>query len=251
MRVAAQLPIGGGADGSAATVATSGAALLECQQLLGAEGLVVDLGGRLDQILKVGAGQEVSQVDELAVVLVLDVDDSPPVLAAADLLAVDDDGLLRADNGEGNDVLTVMAVSHRSCHKSCVHGAWYRSVHYLDLGVDRTLLIVELVVVVGVHLQVVEGKLLLDALLESLALLEGQRVGLGDDGDDVDNVGQLLQDDNIDGLERVAGGLDEEQAAVDAGVLDVALSLGGELLAEVCRVLVLDVLDDGVPADPY
>ncbi|MDA4132867.1 MAG: hypothetical protein OK454_07060, partial [Thaumarchaeota archaeon] len=35
---------------------------------------------------------------------------------------------------------------------------------------------------------------------------------------------------------------------MDAGVLDVALALGGELLAQVGRVLVLDVLDDGVPA---
>jgi hypothetical protein len=94
----------------------------------------------------------------------------------------------------------------------------------------------------------VESKLLLDALLESLSLLEGQGVGLGNDGDDVDDIGELLQDDNIDGLERVSRGLDEEQAAVNAGVLNVSLSLGGKLLAQVCRVLVLDVLDDGVPA---
>lgn len=46
----------------------------------------------------------------------------------------------------------------------------------------------------------------------------------------------------------MAGGLDEEQAAVDTGILDITLTLRGELLAEVCRVLVLDVLDDGVPA---
>ena len=94
-----------------------------------------------------------------------------------------------------------------------------------------------------------ESKLLLDALLESLSLLEGQGVGLGNDGDDVDDIGELLQDDNIDGLERVSRGLDKEQAAVNAGVLNVSLSLGGKLLAQVCRVLVLDVLDDGVPAE--
>lgn len=78
-----------------------------------------------------------------------------------------------------------------------------------------------------------EGKLLLDALLECLTLLKGQRVGLGDNRHDIDNVRQFLQHDNIDRLERVAGGLDEEQAAVDAGVLDIALALGGELLAKV------------------
>lgn len=47
---------------------------------------------------------------------------------------------------------------------------------------------------------------------------------------------------------RVTRWLNEEQAAVDASVLDVALALGGELLSEVGRVLILDVFDDGIPA---
>ena len=47
-------------------------ALLEGKQLLGAERLVVDLCGRLDQVLQVSAGEEVTEVDEFAVVLVLD-----------------------------------------------------------------------------------------------------------------------------------------------------------------------------------
>jgi hypothetical protein len=41
--------------------------------------------------LEVGAGEEVSEVDEFAVVLILNVDDSPSVLAAPDLLAPNDD----------------------------------------------------------------------------------------------------------------------------------------------------------------
>lgn len=63
---------------------------------------------------------------------------------------------------------------------------------YLDLAVDSTLLIIELIVVIGIHLQVVESKLLLDALLECLTLLQGKGIGLGDHGDDVDNIGKLL-----------------------------------------------------------
>lgn len=43
-------------------------------------------------------------------------------------------------------------------------------------------------------------------------------------------------------------GLDEEQATVDAGILNVALALCGKFLAEVGRVLVFDVLDDRIPA---
>lgn len=99
--VAAELAICGGADGSATTAvaaAASSTALLESQQLLSAESLVVDLAGGLDQVLEVGTGQEVAQVDELAVVLILDVDDTPAVLTATNLLAVDHNGLLTTNN---------------------------------------------------------------------------------------------------------------------------------------------------------
>lgn len=51
LRVPAQLAVGGWRDRSAARHATGGAALLEGEQLLGAEGLVVDLAGRLNEIL--------------------------------------------------------------------------------------------------------------------------------------------------------------------------------------------------------
>ena len=46
----------------------------------------------------------------------------------------------------------------------------------------------------------------------------------------------------------MSGGLDEEEAAVDPTVLDVAVALGGEFLSKVGRVLVLDVFDNRVPA---
>ena len=71
-------------------MSSSGAALLECQKLLGAECLVMDLRCRLNQVLEMGAGEEVSEVDEFAVVLILNVDNSPSVLASTDLLASND-----------------------------------------------------------------------------------------------------------------------------------------------------------------
>jgi len=46
----------------------------------------------------------------------------------------------------------------------------------------------------------------------------------------------------------VARGLDKEEAAVDAGVWNITLPLGGKLLPKVGRVLVLDVLHNRVPA---
>ncbi len=56
-------------------------------------------------------------------------------------------------------------------------------------------------------------------------------VTLGNDGHDIDKLAQLLEHDNVDGLQSVAGRLDEEQAAVDARVLEVALTLSSQLLA--------------------
>lgn len=67
------------------------AALLQCQELLGAERLVVDLRCRLDQVLEMGTGEEVSKVDKFAVVLILNVDNSPSVLTTTDLLPSNDD----------------------------------------------------------------------------------------------------------------------------------------------------------------
>lgn len=104
--VPAYLAISRRANWSATSVSSSCAALLKGQKLLGTEGLVVDLRSSLNQILEMGTGEEVSEVHEFAVSLILDVDNAPSVLAAADLLAADNDGLLRANDSEGNNVLT-------------------------------------------------------------------------------------------------------------------------------------------------
>jgi hypothetical protein len=71
LTVPAKFAVGGGRDGARRVTADS-RALLEGQQLLGAERLVVDLCGGLDQVLQVGTGEEVAEVYEFAVGLVLD-----------------------------------------------------------------------------------------------------------------------------------------------------------------------------------
>lgn len=38
-------------------------------------------------------------------------------------------------------------------------------------------------------------------MLEGDALINGQRVGLGNDRNDVDNLGQLLEDNDVNGLQ--------------------------------------------------
>jgi len=113
----------------------------------------VDLASRFDKILKMGSREEVSKVYEFAVVFVLDIDDAPFVLSPADLLATNNDGLFAANDRKGDDVL--------------------------DCGIGGTLLVVELVIVVRVHLEVVEGELLLDSLFEGSAFLECEGVGFG------------------------------------------------------------------------
>ena len=154
-------------------------------------------------------------------ILVLHIDDTPSVLSASYLLAINNDTLLAANYGEWDDLL--------------------------DRSIRRPLFIIQLVVVVWVHLEVVESELLLYSLLERASLLQGKRIGLCDNWHDIDHIRQFLEDDYVDRLQCVTGWLNEEQAAVNSGVLDIALSLSGELFSEVCRVLVFDVLDDRVP----
>jgi sugar phosphate isomerase/epimerase len=118
--------------------------------------------------------------------------------------------VLRADNGERND--------------------------RLDLSVHSSLLRVILLVLVRVHPDVVESELLLDAVLELLALLESEGVGLCNDRHHVDGLAQLLEDDNVNRLEAVTGGRNEVKTAVDTGVLDIA----GDM--SVCGITILSCL---------
>ena len=101
-------------------MATDSAGLFECKQLLRAERFVVDLRCSLDQVLEMGTSEEVAEVDEFAMVLILNcrncqkyglyctrlvrrtVDYAPTILATANLPATDNDCLFGANNGEWN-----------------------------------------------------------------------------------------------------------------------------------------------------
>lgn len=58
-----------------------------------------------------------------------------------------------------------------------------------------------------------EGEFLLDALLERLTLFEGERVGLGNNGNNIDDIGQLLQNNDIDRLEAMRGQMGQSKGA--------------------------------------
>lgn len=168
------------------------------------------------------------------------IDDTPSVLPPANLLAIDDDRFFGTDDGEWNDIL--------------------------DLCIQGTLLFIQFIVVVRVHLKIVERELFLDPFFECRPLLQRQGVGLCNDGDNVNYVGQFFQDNNVDGFKadksvnqelfgfsvqrghiRMTGGLDEEETAMDTGVLDVTFSLCSKFFAEVGGMLIFDVLDNRVP----
>lgn len=51
----------------------------------------MDLAGSFDEVLKVGPGEKVAQINELAVVFIFDVDYAPAIQAASNLLSVDND----------------------------------------------------------------------------------------------------------------------------------------------------------------
>jgi hypothetical protein len=86
-------------------VSSSSAALLEGKQLLRTECFVMDLRGRLDEVLEMSASEEVTKVHEFAVVLVFHIDDTPAVLTTSDLTTPHDNGFLGPDNSERNDIL--------------------------------------------------------------------------------------------------------------------------------------------------
>ena len=85
-------------------------------------------------------------------------------------------------------------------------------------------------------------------LLEKLPFLHGKTVGFGNDWDDIHNLAKLLHDNDVNRPKGVTAGVDEVQRAVDPRVLDVSVAHGSQLLAQVCAVLVLDILNDRVPA---
>lgn len=48
---------------------------------------------------------------------------------------------------------------------------------------------------------------------------------------------------------RVTRRSDKEQAAVNTGISNVAITLSSELFAKISRMLILDILDNGFPAN--
>ena len=90
-------------------------------------------------------------------------------------------------------------------------------------------------------------KIGLDSLLERSALVFGKGIALCNHGNQVDLVGELPHELDVDGLEAVACGLDKVKAGMDA-VVDELVAVDAVLLLEIGVEASLDVVQDRLPA---
>ena len=138
--------------------------------------LVVELFGRRDQVQHVRPDEKRAQLAEITVVLVLDLGNTPKVLATLDDTPVGGlDVLSRADDGKRHGV---------GKHTSMLRGS-------LVVGLDRGL----------VNTDPLRSDDLPDALLEDEKIVLGEGVGLGDDGDEIDTRAETLHDLNVERLQ--------------------------------------------------
>ncbi|CAN8016817.1 unnamed protein product [Ixodes persulcatus] len=196
--------------------------------------LVVQFLSHLLQVLHVTyAHEHGAQLDEVAVFWVLYLDDAPRVEAAPHLPTLDFDQLDRRAHRKGDRLLGMRRA------RELLH------------------LFLVLLVFVGVAVrQRIKADPVLGYLLHYLTthlplethdLLLGECVRLGNDGHNVDFVVEHLHELDVQGLEPVAEGRDEVEAAVHPVVRDVA-SVQPTLVAQEALKLVLNVLDDRLEA---
>ena len=222
-------------------LARAGFAELARLHLLATVGLVVVFFGRVDQIKHVCADKDGAQLLEVAVLLVLDLGNTPCVLAALDGAAVGGgDVLFAADDGEGHGVDERVGVLQGGVVVFIERGL----VDFDALGVDDAA---DLGLILAFDLRC-SSRVMAWAYsgLEGKEIGRAQRVGLCDDGDEVDAGAQALHDLNVQRLERVAGGSDKVETGVDTEI-DLVAAAGLLLLEHVRLVLVVEELDDGLP----
>ena len=86
---------------------------------------------------------------EFTVIFVFNVDDSPFVGACTNHFAVDVDGLFGTDDCKGNSSLMGLEVENGRGK-------------YLHLSIESTLFVIELIVVIRVHFEIVKSKFSFD-----------------------------------------------------------------------------------------
>lgn len=231
------------------------------------------------ELLHVGPDEHLPELDKVAVLLVVDLDGAPGVLSAADLAPVGRlDLSVRPYNRKRDLALPIGGVFSRTATGSRLGTGTdhdllvFRNRLLVLFVVPRRLVDLDLVKgdvrqnlprqVSDAHVRAHEAT---DPLLEGFDLFVGHRVGLCDDGDQVDFGVQSAQKLDVDRLEagatqsvqragsrvaadaRVAGRFDKVDAGVDA-VVGQLLAVDPVLGLEVRVEPGLDVVEDGLPA---
>ena len=224
-------------------LAWAGLAELAGLHLLGTVGLVVRLLGGVDEVEHVSADQDGTELLEVAVVLVLNLSNTPGVLTTLDNTAVVGlDVLLGTNHGErhgshqaagvGSGVLVILL------------DRWGVDLDALGLNDTADLEKGQLARLIQGRHSTPPGYTHSLLVTEQITVAEG--VGLSNNGDQVDARAQALHDLDVEGLQGVSGGADEVQTGVHTHV-DLVGTAGLLLLEHVRLMLVIQELDNGLP----
>ena len=170
-------------------------------ELLGTVVLVEEVVGNFLQVTQVAVKESAANGEEVGVTRVLNLDNSPWVLACAHFAVIDLDEILGSNNGEGHQTT--------------------------QLGILLHGVLVILLDVVG---EVVDGdtvvlNVLHDQLLRLGQFGGGEGVGLSDNGNDVDTRGEALHQFNVEFTQTVASGCDEVKQDVNSVVSEARVTL--------------------------
>jgi len=189
-------------------------------ELLGTVVFVEEVVGNLLQIGEVAVEESTADGKEIGVSGVLNLDHTPWVLASAHFLVIDLNEVLGTHNGEG--------------HQRPQLGVLFYGV---------------LIILLNIIWEVVDGNAIVLNILHDQLLGLGQfcgreRIGLADDGNDVDTWRQALHKFNVEFTETVAGGCDEIKEHVDTVVSEAGVTLNSRLLRKNIIILALEVADN-------
>jgi hypothetical protein len=187
----------------------------------------------------VGADQHLAQLDKVAVLLIVDFDDTPGVATATDAATISSSYLrVGTDNGEGNLGHDLLVLGNGLLIVELVAGTLENLDRVLfDIGKDLE----ELASTISIGLVSTTY-----TLLESGNLLVGQGISLGNDGNEVNLGVETAHNLNVQGLQGVARRLNEVDTGVDA-VVDNVAAVDLVLSLEIGIVALLDVLDNWAP----
>lgn len=190
------------------------------RELLGTVVFVEEVVGDLLEVGKMCVEQCGSETSKVRVLGVVNLNDTPRVLAGTDRLAVDYDVFLGTDNGERHETAKLGVVGN---------GIFVVLLDVIGEVVDRDAVVLNV---------------LHDSLLELLSFGESHRVGLANDGNDVDTWRKTSHELDIDLAQGVTGRCDEVEKGVDTVVAETRVTLDSRLLGQDVIVLSFQEAND-------